>query len=463
MPIPQPRREGPETMIGTIVFLSALCFAQKSVEPTRSERSTLKTEPADRETGDETNAARLAEYNSRKAKTARTAEAHRRLGLWCEKNKLPAEAIEQFVEVVRLDPKRTDVWRKLGYRRVDGRWISEDRLEELRDQGAADRIWVPKLVKLHRMMHKAKTREEAEKLLASIDDPKAVPAIYTVFGSAMPHHQMIAVQLLGQIRAPNATIGLAALAVYGGSAEVRHRATSTLRDRDAEDFIPTLASLLVEPLRFAVQPVGGPGSPGVLIVEGERYDVRRFYAPPAPPLIALQPGDIVGFDALGLPVITRSLGVLDQTNMVLGGVDGNTTVTLNAAIRFDLGKDYLLARRAAVGAQAQLEADVRQIQDLNRAREIFKQHVLSILRDATGADVGDTAEKWNRLAAKARGYLREPPPRDKTKPSKPTLDQLVPLAYNPRFGDLLIVGTATTWYKNTAPVPKSAGGGDGGI
>ena len=41
------------------------------------------------------------------------------------------------------------------------------------------------------------------------------------------------------------------------------------------------SSRLRDPIKYEVRPVGGPGSPGVLFVEGEQYDVRRTYGTPA--------------------------------------------------------------------------------------------------------------------------------------------------------------------------------------
>ena len=427
-------RGGLANMIGLLCFYWTACIGQIPAATTKPQANAIAAK------SEETKA--LACYNARKIKTPHTADGHWKLGLWCEKNGLAAEAADQFAEVVKLDRNRLNAWKKLGYRHVGGRWVSEDRLQEDREQCAADRVWVPKLIKLHKAMHRPKTRVEAEKTLANVDDPKAVPAIYTVFGSARPHHQLIAVQLLGQIRAPKATLGLTALAVYSGSAEVRHRATSTLRDRDLKEFIPALAGLLVQPLKFTVRPVAGPGSPGILEVEGEDYNVRRFYAPPPPPLVRLQPGDIVGYNALGMPVITRPLETLDsmQGSMNIGSQRSDFTVDLNSAIRLDLGRNLIEARRAASSAEAQLESDVRQIQCLNVARSMFKEHVLSILRDSTGKNEGDAAEKWNALIAEARGYEKDAP-----QPSRPkkTLDQLVPLAFNPQFGDLVAYTSMT--------------------
>ena len=86
------------------------------------------------------------------------------------------------------------------------------------------------------------------------------------------------------------------LAVYGKTPEVRRRATETLRGRSAEDFLYLLVGLMIDPYKYEVKPVAGPGSPGVLFVEGEKFNVSRFYAPPPAPNITLQPGDTISYD-----------------------------------------------------------------------------------------------------------------------------------------------------------------------
>ena len=58
---------------------------------------------------------------------------------------------------------------------------------------------------------------------------------------------------------------------------------------------------MIDPFKYEVKRVGGPGSPGILFVEGEKFNVSRFYAPPAAPNITPQPGDIVSYDASGMP------------------------------------------------------------------------------------------------------------------------------------------------------------------
>ena len=63
---------------------------------------------------------------------------------------------------------------------------------------------------------------------------------------------------------------------------------------------------MVDPLKYEVKPVGGPGSPGVLFVEGEQFNVARFYAPPPPPNIVPRARRHHPFDRSGMPVIIET-------------------------------------------------------------------------------------------------------------------------------------------------------------
>ena len=94
---------------------------------------------------------------------------------------------------------------------------------------------------------------------------------------------MILIPVLGRIDKPMSTKILALLAVYGKSPTVRQTATEMLRGRRAEDFLDILVSLMIDVFKYEVRSVGGPGSPGVLFVEGQKFNVSRFYAPPAAP------------------------------------------------------------------------------------------------------------------------------------------------------------------------------------
>ncbi|SIN75922.1 hypothetical protein SAMN05444166_0682 [Singulisphaera sp. GP187] len=253
----------------------------------------------DRVLADADLSAALAEYNARRARVAMTADAQWRLALWCQEHGLDAEAEAHLTTVVRLDPGHAAAWKRLGCKKVGGRWVSAEQLAaekaEAATQKEAGARWKNVLAKYRGWLggqDKAK-RQHAEAALEQVNDPRAVSAVWSVFASGDASAQARAVRILGQIDGPNASRALAVLSVFSPSAEVRRVATETLRHRDLRDVVGWLIALIRKPMKFEVRLVAGPGSPGVLFVEGERFNVQRVYAPPPLPNIPLFPGEPV--------------------------------------------------------------------------------------------------------------------------------------------------------------------------
>jgi hypothetical protein len=365
----------------------------------------------------------LAKYNELRDKTPKTAEAQWKLAQWCEQHALKAEALVHLSNVVKLDPGRAAAWKKLGFTRRDGRWVSDEQRAEADAQAKADRAWGPRLQALHKRYHKAKTRGEAEAALTQVEDPRAVPSVYREFCGRSATDQVIAVQLLGQIRSPESTRTLAILSVYGVSAEVRRKATETLRGREPSEYLPLLVSLLADIMKYEVRPVGGPGSPGVLFVEGQRFNVQRVYAPPPPPNVSLRPGDMITYDESGMPAILRP-GPTILSNIVTPtlGAKGTPPLSLKSGTLLSPSQLAMQAQTGAQAAQAELANDVAQIEAVNSARKSFNSLVLSVAQDASGQNLGEDPAAWKDWVAKQKASQPEP-----TKP-KPTLEQLVPFA-----------------------------------
>ncbi len=375
----------------------------------------------------------LATYNRMREKSPDTAAAQWKLGLWCEEHGLKAEAITHFSEVVRLDPKREAAWRKLGFKKSGGQWLTDEQIAEEKEQAKADRIWVPILRKCHKDIHGTngvKKRDEAQATLDAISDPQAIASVYREFGGGGERDQAIAIQILGQIDKPLSSKVLALMAVYGKTPEVRRRATETLRGRRPEEYLALLVGLMRDPLKYEVKPVGGPGSPGILFVEGERFNVRRFYAPPPPITVVPRPGDVLTYDQFGMPVITRTIGVGGPKV----GVPGSKSLVYenDPAVQFSATQNLIEAQRGAVNAKAQLESDVAQIDAINDDLNKFNELVMAVAKDASGKDRGRTPKDWRDALARDNLYAKNPT----QDPKKPTFSEVVPLAYNPVFSQL---------------------------
>ncbi len=264
----------------------------------------------------------LAEYDGRRVKTKLKAVDQFKLAVWCEENGLKDQARAHLATVVRLDPNHGDAWKKLGYKKVGNRWITEAQAtgekHEKVTQTAADKSWRPRLEKLREALASKGSKESTEKALAEISDPRAVPMVMAVFVAKSDKDHVRAVQILGQIDSIEASRGLALIALYSSKDEARSRATETLRRRDPREYADLLISRLQDKVKFEVKHVGGPGSPGSLFIEGKEQNLKRFYAPPVAPNVAVFQGDTLTRDADGNLVLVHhsesfSSGIFAET------------------------------------------------------------------------------------------------------------------------------------------------------
>lgn len=276
---------------------------------------------AEKTKADADRVANLAEYEARRLRAPYKADAQYELGVWADEHGLKEQAKAHLTAVIRLDPKRDGVWRKLGYKKHDGRWVTDAQLAaekaELEAQKLADKKWKPLLEKYKSMLDRPASRAEAEAALAEVTDPRAVPAIVSTFIKGRDSDRLRSVQLLGQVDSPAASRTLAGLAVFSKSPEIRRLATETLKRRDPRDFVGLWISLIHQPIKYQVKPVGGPGSPGTIQIEGKTAKLQRRYSPPGMPEIPIERGTRLTYDANGLPVLTEPL---EGTERVTGRV-----------------------------------------------------------------------------------------------------------------------------------------------
>jgi len=443
----------------------------------------------------------LDEYNARRMKAPYTADGQWALGLWADEHGLKDQARAHFTAVTRLDPARDHAWQRLGYRRHGPRWLTDERAAaekaESVAQKQADKRWHPQIDRLKAMLDNPAKRKEAETALAAITDPRAVPSIQGAFVDGRPGDQLRAVQLLGQVDAPAASRALAALAVLPKAAEVRRAAVETLRQRDPRDFVRLWIGLVRDPIKYEVKPVGKPGSPGTLLVEGQKSNLRRVYAPPPMPTVPNVPGARLSYDANGLPVVTEPIGRIAFAGMVAylptytydgpqlvaavtqaahggnlqhivaqqaatghpaqrstgylpyefsaeavavvmntNGGGGVRRMEQESDIRIPIGQMMVEAQRGAEVARQQLAGDLAAIEQANASVRRSNEPVLHALQEVTGKELGDDATAWARWWTDQQGYAFQS---DQTA-ERPTIVESVPLAFTPTAFPQIVVG-----------------------
>ena len=343
---------------------------------------------------DQSHKAIREEYDARRARLGNTGEAHWKLALWCEEQGLQSEANAHLLVVTQVEPTRDAAWRRLGFKRQSGRWLTDGQLAaektEAEAQRRADKHWVTAMTRWRTDLADHSKRAEALQSLSGVFDPRAVPSVWTVFAVGKPPLQKIAVQVLGQIDSAASTRALSILAVASACGEVRSIATQTLRLRDPRDAAPVLVGLLRDPVlapdpilyHYFVQTVGAAaiGSPGVLFVRGPHYDLLRYYTV----------DDSQGLLAFGVPNTWSSpgypLAVWNQTK--------RQAMDLAAAVA------QIQSESADQVAFARLH--VLQVAELDA-------RVVQVLSEVTGKDLGIDRENARKWWTEERGYAYQAP------------------------------------------------------
>jgi len=342
----------------------------------------------------------------------KTAPEHVKLGLWCEQNGLKAEATAHFTQAVVLDPYRDATWKHLGYTKHDGRWISREQAEAARSdasaQQKADRHWDPLLRRWRTWLSEKTRAAEARTRLATVTEPRAAAAVMRVFGRGSQADQLIALEILGRMDSPASTRHIAAIAARSPSATVRDTAAEALRGRDPHDYVGDLVDQIRSPMKYEVQPVRGPGSPGALFIETSRYKVLRTYD--APPAFDLGPNffGYVGYDANGLPVVARGRELERMSRQSPAAQAAEI-----AAIEARTMQMLVAANVKAGDSQQRLLADVDAIEQHNAVIAAENPQITQILKQATDApsDLKDDDENaWHTWWYDKLGYRYETPP-----------------------------------------------------
>ena len=263
----------------------------------------------------------LKEYDAKRSTTPYTADGQWSLATWAEERGLKEQAKAHYTAVVRLDPKREQAWKKLGYKKHDGHWTTDAEIATARANAearqAADHKWKPLLEKWKVQLTRPTHRAEAEANLLTVTDPRAVRSIVATFLSGPGTNPGVALRTLAQIDSAAASKAITVLALTANDPNVRRAAVETLRRRDAREFAGPLINLLRERVEYQVQDVAGPGSTGKLLVKEPKRKVQRLYSTPAVPnYLAWLTQQADGAPTLTYqyagPSVTREQQVLDQ-------------------------------------------------------------------------------------------------------------------------------------------------------
>ena len=323
-------------------------------------------------------------YQQRQDKSSDSVRGHLKLAAWCGNNGLGQQRRAHLSRVLDLDPNHEGARAALGHRRINGQWVTPERLSEFRDRfsraSEALKRWKPELeaIRQHFESDQDADRKEGLERLMAIDDPAAIPAMEMVLSTADEKLGMLALRALDNTKVHEATVGLARQAVFAPWPAVRQSAAEKLADRPMETYVPVLLSAMSWPVVSGVE-MGRARGGGIAYRHTfyrEGVDQRR----------------LVIFD--GRYRINSPRG---PNRRALAGI-------ANRAVQGDPEAGDLMAVNLS-RQMAAAQAFVQQFNTMVRARQLsvarenarasaLNKHVASILETATGMSLPASADEW---------------------------------------------------------------------
>ena len=174
--------------------------------------------------------------------------------------------------------------------------------------------------------------------------------------------------------------------------------------------------MIRKPFKYEIKPGDGPGSTGILFVDGEKFDIRRLYYFPGVEPQVISAGTLQvaqrdeGFFVPGPPMIIRGNQASAAAMMELPFQAYANLLTGEAIRRSD-------------AVNQSLQNDVQTIQDLNTRIDQTNDRALPILAELTGQEFGVEPRAWQQWWADQLGLVVE----DRYGESKPVVSDLVSL------------------------------------
>ncbi len=202
-------------------------------------------------------AAKLEEYRDQRLAITDEPHGQWKLANWCRKNEMfDQERVHLLQVLADRDPtvKIGAVYERLGCQKIGDVWVSpHERQEATRIKSEIEtsfKRWESKLAAIVQQLDGSpKQRKLAERKLAEITDPSAVPAIVNIFCVSTQSMSEHGVKTLGQIPEYQASRALAGQAVFSPWSPVRKAAIELLKQRKLTEFVPDLLLVLSNPVR----------------------------------------------------------------------------------------------------------------------------------------------------------------------------------------------------------------------
>jgi hypothetical protein len=194
----------------------------------------------------------LQEYKKRRDASEPTIASQREIAIFCERNKLSAQAEAHWSAIAELDPEHQEARKHLGFEWQQGRWVNLADIAAQRAQAAKVASTLSKLSEkltiLAADLNKGSlTVDQARDQLTEHADAAAIPAWESIVSPKCASAALAVVGALGKMPEQAAAHSLARHALASDFPAARQEATRLLQLREQADFVPALLGELKGP------------------------------------------------------------------------------------------------------------------------------------------------------------------------------------------------------------------------
>jgi len=205
---------------------------------------------------------RIALYIKQRNQVRDTINGHLELADWCQKKGLVEQERAHLTRVLDFDANHRIARTRLGFRQINGQWVTPTQIQQARQQVISDRknfsSWGPRIEKLRKQFRNGSPaqRETAQQRILAINDSTAIVALEQILARDSEPAAILAVETLHRLSDYEATRALARIAITSPSAAVQEQAAAYLKNRKPDDYVPALLSCMYTPVnsRMTVTP-----------------------------------------------------------------------------------------------------------------------------------------------------------------------------------------------------------------
>ena len=174
---------------------------------------------------------RIALYIEQRAQVRDTINGNLELADWCQKKGLAEQERAHLMRVLDFDSNHRLARTKLGFRQINGQWVTPAQLQQAQKQFASDRknfaTWGPRIEKLRKQFRNGSPtqRAAARQQILAINDCGAIVALEQVLARDSEPVALLALETLHRLSDYEATRALARIAVTTPSAAGQEQAS----------------------------------------------------------------------------------------------------------------------------------------------------------------------------------------------------------------------------------------------